>query len=321
MSGLLRKVVIWLAVAIVALAIAAAGSVTVSAVTLPGCEACHLTGVFGADTAASPHGSVACVDCHVDKRAAGRIGFATRQVFQMVIPLIRDTDRGFADVSRERCLGCHDHVQAGTVSESNGLRIIHAKCAPGTSCTTCHSVTAHGASTRWPRTSTMESCYECHKDSRNVASCDSCHADRESRERISSGSFRVTHGPEWETTHGMGDTATCSACHDDTKCGSCHGVGVPHEGDFLEAHSKFSLDKGAKCTSCHTKRFCSDCHGYPMPHTVKFTLDHAKTVEKDGEKKCLRCHDKADCTTCHVDHVHPVTLEQMRGFMLQDGGE
>ena len=322
MSSALRKIVVWIAVAIVVVAVAIVGSLTVSAVALPGCESCHLSGEFARDSGVSPHASTECVACHVEPGVAGRYEFATRQVFHMVVPLIREVDRAAADVSDARCLSCHGELEIAKVTETNGMRIVHSKCADGATCTSCHSVTAHGASTRWPRTSRMEDCFSCHGDTNTVTDCDACHTRRDQRDLISSGTFRTTHGPEWQTTHGMGDTRTCVACHDDDKCGSCHGPGVPHEGRFLETHSTFSTDPASKCTTCHTKRFCSDCHGYPMPHTTKFTLEHGATVEKDGEKRCLRCHDKGDCTQCHVDHVHPVTLEQMRGFMLQEpGGE
>jgi hypothetical protein len=161
----------------------------------------------------------------------------------------------------------------------------------------------------------MEDCYTCHGVSNKVTACDACHADREERQRVFDGPFRVTHGAEWQTTHGMGDMRSCSACHDAEKCAGCHGAGVPHGGAFLERHAEFSASPEAQCTSCHREEFCDSCHSYPMPHDVAFITGHSEIVETDGEAKCLTCHTEPDCTECHVSHVHPVTQEQMDSFL------
>ena len=314
------KIIIWSAAVVAVIVFAAIASVGVVAVALPGCESCHLSGEFRTDTSASPHASVDCIDCHVDDTVTGRVAFATREMFHMVIPIVPTLDRGFSEVPRERCVSCHEDIQGSQIVGSRGLRIKHADCAPAGLCTDCHSITAHGASTRWPRTSQMENCYECHGQTNKITACDSCHERREEREIVSSGGFRVTHGDEWQATHGMGNMSSCQACHDEDKCGKCHGVGVPHKRNFLATHADFSTSKYAQCMDCHVEKFCSDCHAYPMPHSVKFVLEHGPTVDKDGEAKCLTCHVKADCDQCHVDHVHPVTLEQMQGTMLRDGG-
>lgn len=318
MSTGFNRLVIWIAAVLAVVILAAVSAVGVSAAVLPGCESCHLKGPFGAETKAGPHASVRCADCHVDDTFTGRVGFGTRQVFHMVIPLVPELDRSYSEVPRERCLSCHEDVQGSQVVGTRGLRIKHAQCAAGALCTDCHSVTAHGAATRWPRTSQMEACYRCHGVTNKVVACDSCHDRREEREIVSSGAFRVTHGDEWKATHGMGDMDSCQACHDSDKCGKCHGVGVPHTRNFLGTHATFSVDPKAKCMDCHVEKFCSDCHAYPMPHSVEFVMDHGPTVDKDGERKCLTCHVKNDCDQCHVDHVHPVTLEQMQGDMLRD---
>jgi hypothetical protein len=166
----------------------------------------------------------------------------------------------------------------------------------------------------------MEDCYACHAQRTKKTGCDVCHTGRGQRERTQVGSFRVTHGPNWQSTHGMGRMDSCAACHDDSKCVGCHGAGVPHGGEFLVRHATHSKSKDAKCTTCHRSEFCTDCHAYPMPHTRDFTLDHAKTVEADGKRKCLTCHDEADCIGCHVSHVHPVTIEQIEGMEPRRGG-
>lgn len=320
MSQRIRVIITVAIVGCALLALLAVGVVGVTAATLPGCESCHLTGDFGKHTGTSAHSSVACVDCHVRPDVTGRFGFASRVVFGMVTPLGRTDDRSFAQVPSERCLSCHDIVVKPGVTEARGVRIAHATCAAGAECTQCHSMTAHGASTSWPRVAQMEECYACHSERTKKAGCDVCHASRGERERTQAGSFRVTHGPNWQSTHGMGRMDSCPACHEDSKCAGCHGAGVPHGGEFLKRHASYSTGEDAKCTSCHREEFCADCHSYPMPHDRDFTLDHAKTVAADGQRKCLTCHEEADCTGCHVSHVHPVTIEQIEGMAPRRGG-
>lgn len=310
----------WVIFAIAALCVAAVASVTYVAVALPGCDSCHTDDKFVADTAAAPHASVDCVDCHVDDSVSGRVSFATREVFHMTIPVVPDVDRSAAAVNDRQCLACHEEIEGPAVLGSRGLRIKHQSCIGDSSCGDCHSATGHGESTTWPRVALMSGCYDCHGRTNRLTDCDTCHEDRDERQRILDGPFRVTHGPEWQQTHGMGDMNSCSACHTSDKCAKCHGVGVPHEGDFVTLHPDFSTQSNAKCTTCHVQQFCDDCHTYPMPHSQKFVLEHSKTVEKDGKERCLTCHNEGDCVQCHVDHVHPVTQEQMDGFMLKSPG-
>lgn len=316
MPALSRTIVTWLVFGVLgALAVLVAG-VGYTAVALPGCESCHLEGDFGSETAAAPHADVACVDCHVEDTAVGRVSFATRELFHMVIPIVKDLDRTFSAVPAERCVSCHAQVeQPGTVG-THGLKIAHITCVGTAVCSDCHSITAHGASTAWPRVPQMEECYECHGTTNDVTDCDTCHVERDERQRVFDGPFRVTHGPQWESTHGMGDMKSCSACHDDDKCAGCHGAGVPHGGAFVDRHAEFSTSPEARCVTCHLTEFCEGCHSYEMPHPVEFVTGHGDVVEADGQEGCLSCHEEADCTECHVSHVHPVTQEQMDSFLL-----
>lgn len=315
-----RQVITWSVFAIAALVMAAAAAISYTAVSLPGCTSCHTSQEFVAETNASPHANQSCTSCHVDPSVTGRVTFATRQVFHMVIPIVKDLDRSYAQVPAERCLSCHSKMQVPGTQGSRGLLIDHVQCTSGTECVECHSPTAHGTATTWPRTPRMESCYDCHGVTNKVTDCDSCHAPRREEQRVEAGTFSVTHGPEWETTHGMGDMGSCSACHEQEKCVSCHGPGVPHPGDFIETHAEYSVQPTAQCTACHLQSFCDSCHAYPMPHDQQFILGHSDIVEKDGEDRCVSCHDKVDCATCHESHVHPVTQEQMDGITLRGSG-
>jgi hypothetical protein len=191
------------------------------------------------------------------------------------------------------------------VVTNGGLKIKHADCAKGRSCVECHSAVAHGDQTKWPRGYDMDTCLSCHGETGAPISCDACHVEREVKDRLTTGPWSVTHGPQWRTTHGMGNPSTCSACHAAGYCERCHGAGVPHGADFVTRHSKVALSDQAKCSTCHNQTFCGDCHGLPMPHPAGFANQHAEQVKRDGQTVCKTCHTEKDCTTCHVKHVHP----------------
>lgn len=271
-------------------------------VALPGCESCHNSGDLGAATAASPHAKVDCRSCHVAPDPLGRVAFALRQPFHMYIRVSGAATRDRAAVPDDRCVTCHQGLSGGTVSR-NGLRIAHASCAVGAACSDCHSSVAHGKATSWVRTYTMDGCLACHVPEKNVA-CDLCHEGRGASGRISSGSFAITHGPQWQSTHGMGDSTTCMVCHPSDDCVQCHGSGLPHDADFFGKHGDLSAQPEAKCDLCHEQSFCESCHGIVMPHPQDFTKTHAN-ASKEDRALCERCHAESDCTTCHEMHVHP----------------
>ena len=150
----------------------------------------------------------------------------------------------------------------------------------------------------------METCIACHASQGASTKCDTCHENKDRQQRVSTGVFAITHGKNWRKTHGMGNTATCSVCHTAAKCEKCHGVGLPHDKEFMARHGAIAGDPAAKCYTCHDTRFCADCHGLAMPHSKTFTRDHAARAKSDP-KLCKRCHAGSDCTDCHVRHVHP----------------
>jgi len=292
--------VVWLAVIVPIVLVLLSGSI--AAVALPGCDSCHDTGTFKAQTKASSHSQVECASCHVPSAPLARLGFGFRQVFHMVIPLVDSRGREWASVPNESCLSCHEKISENIVSV-NGIKIDHSVCAKDAQCTDCHSTVAHGTATSWPRVYDMETCLECHAP-KGIAKCDTCHVGKRPTSRITSGVFATTHGPQWKTTHGMGNSSTCTACHSGDTCIKCHGPGLPHGPEFIETHPQIAATPAAKCTSCHEPSFCADCHGLQMPHSRKFTRGHAAPAKADPDL-CERCHAPSDCVTCHETHVHP----------------
>lgn len=272
------------------------------------CSSCHQDEPFLAATAASAHSEVDCVVCHAPPGYAGRIDFGVRHLFNAL--RFVGNPRDLAKVDDTTCLTCHQDVM-DIVAEVEGVRINHAYCATEADCTDCHASVTHGREISWVRTYDMETCLACHV-AEGPVKCETCHTGRLAEDRITTGVFAITHGPNWEETHGMGDPATCAACHTAASCQTCHGVGVPHETQFMRVHSDFAQQGDAQCGDCHEERFCDDCHGLAMPHPNAFVRAHAKSAGEDREL-CRRCHLEPDCLVCHETHVHPGGAIGMEG--------
>lgn len=302
----LRPQAVWRIVALVFICLIALSLVVVLATgtVLPRCSLCHSGGALGKATEASAHRAIDCASCHVGAGASARVSFAFQQVGHLAGGLVPSAASGSASVGDDRCLSCHAAVEK-RVSSFNGLRIQHAVCARGSKCTDCHSNTAHGAATRWPRTYNMDQCLHCHGSDPKLSKCDLCHQGRKTSDRLTTGPWAVTHGANWRQTHGMGDEFTCATCHPQGYCDKCHGPGLPHTPGFRAEHPAVAAEPGAKCDSCHKQSFCNDCHGLQMPHPKAFILKHSATVNTGGKAVCERCHSATDCTKCHEMHVHP----------------
>jgi predicted CXXCH cytochrome family protein len=130
--------------------------------------------------------------------------------------------------------------------------------------------------------------------------------------------WAVTHGPDAERTHGMGDLQTCKACHAQQYCVDCHKMELPHPPKFMGQHGG-SVVRGEltreDCASCHEKSSCDSCHGLPMPHPGDFLKDHAQTTRDLGQQACFSCHREKTCQSCHIVHVHPgVPKDQLKAL-------
>ncbi len=250
----------------------------------PNCESCHMVGEFEQGTLGAAHASVECATCHVPVDLASRVSFASQQVFSMRLGILPPAGRKGAFVPDDVCLGCHEMVVL-EVTYSKGYAVKHVSCAEGRACVDCHSATAHGSAAVWPRTPQMSDCMECHSDGDGTAECDTCHDERTESERLGTGPWSVTHGPDWASTHGMGEPETCGACHPQDFCSGCHGVDIPHDEDFKRRHAEQATAADARCEECHSQAFCDDCHGLEMPHPDAFTPEHADIVEADGQQR------------------------------------
>lgn len=271
------------------------------------CASCHTMKPAVQGLSKAAHAQVDCYSCHAPS-AIDRIGFKVREVVRMypagfsgkklsgVAPVVASTG----------CLDCHSEVMDAPIA-ANGLKIQHSACSQGSTCASCHSAALHADGARWSRQPVMDDCVRCHIQNKATTACDACHEGRRERDLLTRGPWQVTHGTQWQKTHGAGDTSLCVTCHEQEKCVKCHGLPMPHDEAFGTSHGRYARSIGiAKCTTCHSDRnFCNDCHGIEMPHPATFLKQHSSIAPSMQEKSCLKCHAQSSCDNCHAAHIHP----------------
>lgn len=284
------------------------------------CAACHRT--IAAKVSSGAHADADCYACHLDHGLWSWPGFKFNEITAMYPGALGgEPDGPAAHTSRQSCVRCHAEILTRE-TERNGLRLSHATCAIGSTCDGCHSSVAHGTSVRWITEPQMEDCIGCHRQEHASTECDLCHAGKSTAERLTKGSWAVTHGPAWRATHGMGDLRTCDVCHESKKCASCHELPIPHPLDFGATHSEVAAAKPKTCGTCHDRTtFCDACHGMAMPHPKSFLEAHPDVATSVDDQRCLKCHRRDDCTRCHVAHVHPGSTDGNLKSSLPKAGD
>jgi hypothetical protein len=285
------------------------------------CATCHGEAVEA--QRASVHATSGCYDCHA-ATVSEVVAFKSFEVFRMYpYALIgREPSGPVRETARHACLECHGSVLQATLPGASGIKIAHDPCAPGVSCDSCHASVAHGEVVRWPRQPVMQDCTACHVESNTSVDCETCHEGRLQSERIDEGPWQVTHGPNWQQTHGMGELDSCETCHPDDYCVDCHGVEIPHRATFGSRHGEEAIAMSDSCETCHTSTaFCDACHGIDMPHAEDYIVIHAEDAGGLKENPtCMRCHALEDCESCHLRHIHPGGVKD--GLVLpQLGGD
>lgn len=272
------------------------------------CASCHSQAktALGKDA----HATLGCYDCHAEPSAAARALRVLDDVGDVFS--FADASTAEAHISSSACLRCHAEVLRRVV-ERTGIRMSHETClASSSECTDCHADTGHDLVAPG-RIVTMDACSRCHDGDEATKDCEACHVDKSTR-RDRLNAWVVTHGKNWQQTHGMGNLETCAVCHDRQKCSKCH-LPVPHGKGWPRTHGTTVIDKGiSACTNCHVKQLCDGCHGLPMPHPKKWLPEHSGSVEKSQiPKKCHSCHSEDDCVQCHLMHTHPgISPERLR---------
>lgn len=278
------------------------------------CNRCHESGIATAYTASS-HASVTCTRCHSALlEAAGLAGAA--HIAEGGLRLEAASGSTVGRVPDAACNACHVSTDLLLVTESRGIRMSHRGLVEGGyQCIDCHEGVVHGTPKGKLRVPTMGMCMGCHDGTKAPKSCDTCHVGRtaEDGRRLGDAEFRLTHGPKWRSTHGLGDLTACGTCHLPSKCEKCHGMPLPHSSSFGATHGSQAIQKGIdKCTSCHTQAFCTSCHGMEMPHPQGFLSQHSGIAKSYTDERCMVCHTSANCNECHIRHTHPGRKNRLR---------
>lgn len=264
----------------------------------------------------SAHASLECSRCHMIGGVAGVIPDGLEMGRMATGMLLGHRPSPSAFISDASCRACHERVLRTTV-RSGGIAIRHEDLL-AVPCVECHAGTGHQLSRRVYATTQMEDCTSCHKvDARNTGACDLCHVEGERGTRDEATAWRVSHGPDWQRTHGMGNLDSCADCHQRDACVKCHGTMIPHPGDWPSTHGVDAVSDDRTCLKCHEKTWCTDCHVVAMPHAEGFLRVHGPAADESGRATCLRCHDGATCDNCHYRSSHP----DVPGVATMHGGQ
>ncbi len=269
------------------------------------CTSCHEMRPYALAAAASTHSSIQCIVCH---QTAGTLGVVPDGIAlqRRALSTVLGATPQVTTVDDAPCLTCHAQIRTGVIT-ARGTRVQHAEFIDKP-CGECHGGIAHAIQNRRYVVPEMDSCMGCHTASASeVSGCTMCHSSTSQRvRRETDSSWRVTHGPAWRTSHGLGELKTCRTCHAADFCVRCHGTPLPHMPDWRAVHGKgLSAEGRDACATCHEPTWCDSCHGVEMPHTLVFFSQHGPVVDELGQDKCLRCHALAGCEDCHLRARHP----------------
>ncbi|HZD60695.1 MAG TPA: hypothetical protein VE439_09630, partial [Anaerolineae bacterium] len=173
------------------------------------CFGCHATRQQHKTWQTSTHKSVSCLACHKDTGYLSFLKLELRSTKNFTSWLFRTyQDPVVGQVRDENCLTCHDQEIKGTIV-SKGIRVSHKEFSTY-HCTNCHANVAHEMANRARNRPDMDSCAGCHNYAEGDVACEKCHPKKVDAARLSSGGpWKITHGPDWKTNHGMGDPKTC----------------------------------------------------------------------------------------------------------------
>ena len=286
-----RRFAIWAIVA----AVAVAGTATYAYTARTGycASSCHSMTPAADTWESSTHVAVDCVSCH-ESSIPGAISSRIRHVVSEMTGATSDLD---ATIESRRCTRCHPETLETAVIEHGGIRVAHGHfTVEGMSCMGCHGQVGH---TETPdlRDAVMDRCLRCHDGQTASAECTVCHVGDIGASALEDRTFGRVRLPE----------PTCGGCHDEQTCDACHGLRMPHPGDFTDphAHARGGAFSGRTtlCYRCHVPHDCDACHvtlTLSGGHAANWRTAHQQYSRADGRGYCLACHKTQDfCAVCH----------------------
>jgi hypothetical protein len=282
------------------------------------CGSCHEMAPKVATWRSGAHNKVGCPACHETQRpwylmpvtlahraAALQRDYAAHGSYTATdIPSSsRNTTSTIPDSA---CLRCHDLSRSVTMRF--GTLIDHPEHAKRNgSCVSCHKATAHPVPDAERPMVLMAQCFTCHgreAGAKAPGTCKTCHPPTFNMRPESH------RPPSWKTQHGkaaLADRQPCEMCHEPQFCRDCHGLEMPHPGDWAKGktgHAVVGRRNRQVCTQCHTEQpdFCSMCHhkSYGPSENRPWIDQHPTMVKKRGAAFCMDCHGAVFCFNCHT---------------------
>ncbi|MCL2332411.1 MAG: hypothetical protein FWC54_02840 [Actinomycetia bacterium] len=245
--------------------------VGVSTSTSAYCKACHGNDKKVAVMQSGVHKDQSCVKCHEGGATFARYTVnSVQRVGHLVTGFTSGQPTGYSTAPAGACLNCHDkRITGDTVATNlgnNTISMSHKEpLAASMQCSRCHNMTT--AKSPIASSGTMNTCLICHNGSDASDKCVICHLNTPSKTIVSSGASPANADRLINTD----PRAQCYTCHaaDAATCDGCHGMRIPHPGDFENTHPRAVARSGlAACFRCHNNanttggaQSCSQCHG------------------------------------------------------------
>ena len=229
-----------------------AAAVTVVAVTPERCLECHARAAPNRSRCAKATTAPHVLTVTVVHRPSTLRFRRTPGIRHVPAPAMTSRGGALRGSAMRRVRQCHD--VSGGPSEEGAIRVNHATCAERPAVHRLPLSRCHGDSVSWPRSYDMFDCVPCHMSQAQSVQCDYCHTERSPAERVSTGTFALTHSANWRETHGMGDPLACGACHHGRQVRVVpRGRRAAHPGVRV-SHSEVAVQPDAECLTRAIRR-------------------------------------------------------------------
>ena len=265
----------------------------VSTAAPPVCLSCHVTSDHVATRVdEDPHEGTGCVRCHERGGVLASLTTAVpRRVEHIVSSMLAEVPAGsYGYVGSAACESCHARgIAETTTNDVKAVKVSHEEpLQAGAQCLDCHTMFDGVIGVA---TTKMKPCLRCHDGVQAPSECEYCHTG-DIALAVSGRSE-----PSTATAQALVADPQCGGCHSQESCDACHGVRLPHTGEFMAyAHAREGVEDiwyngGATCGKCHYdgNNPCTDCHTGRFPsHGTSFRVGHgASGAENTG---CDTCH-------------------------------